>query len=124
MRQQVRRILRRINVRGGKCGVPGRLSNKRRRHVIVTQTVLGGPRVVLTSRPANGLSIRAKQHVIRLLRSVYHRNSTVLVAARGLGLLSRCPKGICGYRRRHLARAAGSWGEREDGEVFTRVAPG
>lgn len=39
------------------CGsFPGRLSNKRRRHMTVTETVMGRPTVLLTSRPAKGLS--------------------------------------------------------------------
>lgn len=96
------RMLGLIKVRGGNCGLPGRLSNNRRRHVIVTHTVLGSPRVVLTSRPAKGLSMRAKGTVMRLLRGVYRAKSLMIVAARGLRLMTRCPKRMCQYTRRHV----------------------
>lgn len=106
MGRHVRRMLRLMNVDGGNCGLPGRLSKNRRRHVIVTHTMLGSPTVVLTSRPAKGLSIRAKGTVIRLLRDVYRSNSSMIVAARGLRLLHRCPKHMCQYSRRRVGSIA------------------
>lgn len=106
MGRHVRRMLSLIKVSGGNCGVPGRLSNNRRRHVMVTHTMLGSPTVVLTSRPAKGLSMRANGSVMRLLRGVYRANSSMIVAARGLRLLGRCPNEMCHYTRRRVASIA------------------
>lgn len=102
MGRHVGGILFRIKVRSGNCGVPRRLSNNRRRHVIVTHTLLGSPILVLTSRPAKGLSPRADKRVMRLLRSVYHGKATIVVAARGCALMRGCPTHVMGYRGTYL----------------------
>ncbi len=74
---------------------------------MVTHTVLGSPSVVLTSRPANGLSIRANGTVTRLLDGLTGSNALIIVAARGLRLLRRCPKHIFEYRGRRVMRRVG-----------------
>lgn len=56
-----------LKVRGQVCGLPGRLSKKRRREMTVTETLIGHPRVVFTSRPAKGLSSGADSRMVTLL---------------------------------------------------------
>lgn len=65
--------------------LPRRLSNKRRRHMSVKQTLVGHPTVILTSRPAKGLSGGGDSRVIRLLHETGRRcERAVVVVARGL----------------------------------------
>lgn len=99
-----------MNVVRGVSGVPRRLSNKRRRHITVTHTLLGGPGVVVTSRPAKGLSPRATDGVIKLLGSVAGRNATMIVAARGVPVLSGFPNVMCHYGSNLLRSIAGRCG--------------
>lgn len=56
-----------------------RLSNKRRREITVTETLVASTGCVLTSRPAKGLSGRGQEGVIRLLRRVTRRRSEYIV---------------------------------------------
>lgn len=66
---------------------PSRLSNNRHRHITVTHTLIGGPHLMLTSRPANGLSTHGTSDVFRLLKRLGHlRNATFLIIARSLRL--------------------------------------
>lgn len=77
-------ILRGINLSRHVHRFPARLSNNRYRHITVTHTVINGPSVVLTSRPANGLSSGVKTRIVRLLRGLGGRSKhAVIVIARG-----------------------------------------
>lgn len=79
-----RRMLGGINLDRHVHRVPARLSNNRYRHMTVTHTVVNGPRVVLTSRPANGLSSGVNTRIVRLLRRLGGRSKhAVIVIARG-----------------------------------------
>lgn len=79
-----RTILRRINLKRQGGGFPTRLSNNRRRQISVTETLTGGPGLLLYSRPANTLSCGAKGSVLGLLRGVYERGKVaIVVVARG-----------------------------------------
>lgn len=50
------RALSLMNLGRGTEVLPARLSNKRRRHISVTESVMGSPGIIVTSRPAKGLS--------------------------------------------------------------------
>lgn len=77
-------ILGSIKLNGELSGFPTRLSNNRRREISVTQTLTGGPGLLLYSRPANTLSCVANGSVLGLLRSAYHRGKIAIVmVARG-----------------------------------------
>lgn len=79
-----RRILRQIKLDRHVQRFPNRLSNKRYRHITVTHTVVNGPRVLLTSRPANGLSSQVKTRIVSVLRQLGQRSKqAVIVIARG-----------------------------------------
>lgn len=80
----VSRIICVLTLRSGLRGVPGGLSNNRRRHMTVTQTLVAGPTVVLTSRPAKGLSDGADTSILKLLGHADKRfGRAVMVVARG-----------------------------------------
>lgn len=65
-------------------GVPGRLSNNRRREASVNETVIGGPSLLLYSRPANTLSCGASGRVLGLVRSMGGGcNGAIVLIARG-----------------------------------------
>lgn len=76
-------ILRRMKLKRHIARLPDRLSNNRRRHIYVTQTLIGRPPIVFTSRPANGLSRRGRRQILSLLASLRHRKHAVIVIARG-----------------------------------------
>lgn len=79
---QIGRVVRQVGVdrHTGRC--PRRLSNNRRRHITVTHTIISKPGVVLTSRPANGLSSGGKRRIVRLLARLGGRKAAVIVIAR------------------------------------------
>lgn len=70
--------------------LPGRLSNNRRREASVTETLVGGPSLILTSRPANGLSSGSDRRIVDVL-GVYGRDCkrAIVVVARGLSVTGR-----------------------------------
>ncbi len=72
----------------------------------VTHTVLGDPRVILTSRTAKGLSGRGKQGTASLLCRVDQSKAAVILDARSRSLVGRFPKEICQYRSGYLGRYA------------------
>ncbi len=76
-----------INLKRGTHSVPGRLSNNRRRHINLTHTLMGSPSLVVTSRPANGISPGVSCRVMALLARVGGGNAAVLVMARSRGLI-------------------------------------
>lgn len=77
-----RSTLGHIKLRGQVGRLPGRVSNNRRREITVTHTMTTGPPVVLTSRPANGLSDRSKTRIVQVLRRLRHRNEAIVLVAR------------------------------------------
>lgn len=64
----------------GRC--PRRLSNKRRRHMTVTHTMIASYGLLLTSRPAKGLSSIGNVRMVRLLDRLGTRKAAVVVIAR------------------------------------------
>lgn len=77
-------LLRALKLCRRHCGLPGRLSNNRRRHISVNHTVMGGPSVLLYSRPAKTLSCGASGRVLGLVRRIGRGcNGAVVVMARG-----------------------------------------
>lgn len=87
-------VLRLINLSRGTHSVPGRLSNNRRRHISLTETLMGGPGLVVTSRPANGISPRVDRRVIRVLAGVGGNNAAIVVIARRRDLIHTFPHHI------------------------------
>lgn len=78
------RLLSALNLSTRRGGLPGRLSNNRRRHATVNETVIGGPSVLLYSRPANTLSCGASGRVLGLVRAIGRGcNGAIMVMARG-----------------------------------------
>ncbi len=61
---------------------PSRLSNNRRRQITVTQTVINQPQLLLTSRPANGLSATSNHRIVALLHRLRTTNRAIIVVAR------------------------------------------
>lgn len=80
--ERMGRILRGIGVLRHTGRLPRRLSNKRRRHITVTHTMIAGTELLLTSRPANGLSSAGKIRIVRLLDALGGRKAAVVVIAR------------------------------------------
>lgn len=104
------RLLRALKVCRRREGLPGRLSNNRRREATVNHTVMGGPSVLLYSRPAKTLSCGASGRVLGLVRAMGRGcNGAVIVMARGstvgsvtsqiIGLHSNVVHGGCLGRR-------------------------
>ncbi len=81
--RQTVRLLRGINLSRSRTGqeILG-LSNKRRRHITVTHTLSRSPSVVLTSRPANGLSNSARSRVVKVFRDLARRNGYIVLIDR------------------------------------------
>lgn len=83
-RKFVSRMIRVLTLRSGLGGVPGGLSKKRRREITVTETLITGPTVILTSRPANGLSSGADTSIVKLVGQADCRfRRAIMVVARG-----------------------------------------
>ncbi len=104
----IRRILRLVSLLNGDGHCPPTLSNNRRRHINLTQTLIGGPTLVVTSRPANGMSPRVSQSVIRLLARVGRQNAAILVIARRRSLMRRFGRQIVALRSNHVISSAGN----------------
>lgn len=68
---------------------PGRLSKNRVREITVTETVIGGPGLLLTSRPANTLSDGSNTRIVRLFRELGSRKMSMLVVARSTSVTTR-----------------------------------
>lgn len=71
-----------IKLRGHVSRGPGRVSKKRRRHITVTETVTTEPPIVLTSRPAKGLSSTSDERVVRVLGKVRESKRALVLVAR------------------------------------------
>lgn len=84
-----KRTLSGIKLRGHVSREPGRLSNKRRRHITMTETVTTRPPVVLTSRPANGLSDGSAVRVVGVLGSLRRSKEAIVVVARSSRVTGR-----------------------------------
>lgn len=80
--QGIVRILSQVGVTRHTKRFPRRLSNKRRRHITVTHTIIASYPLVLTSRPAKGLSSAGKTRIVRLLQRLGKRKAAVIVIAR------------------------------------------
>lgn len=78
------RVMRVLKLGSGLRHLPSALSNKRRRQISVTQTLLAGPTVILTSRPAKGLSSIADVRIMKLLGSytTEFRRAALVIARR------------------------------------------
>lgn len=74
--------LRGINLNNHVRRLPTTLSNNRRRHITITHTVTTTPPIVLTSRPANGLSAHSAGSIVRVLRGLGSRNEAIVIVAR------------------------------------------
>lgn len=72
-------LIGRLNLRRELRRLPGRLSNNRRREISVNETLVGGPTLLLTSRPANGLSDRGDHRVVSLLHHFGGRDGRAIV---------------------------------------------
>lgn len=83
------------------CG-PTSLSKKRGRQITVTHTLIGRPRLVLTSRPATTLSGGSNHSIIAVVRRVTQRRGyAVLVIARSGQVLS-ITSHVVGLMSNHL----------------------
>lgn len=83
MRSHVLSVTKGLGVDSVLGGCPCRMSNKRGRHYTYTETVVGGPGLLLTSRPAKTLSDRSSRVLLSAVRDVGRRLETaVLVMAR------------------------------------------
>lgn len=70
-------------------GTPVRgLSNNRARHMLLTQTLLGHPRLLILSRPARNISMGNRITLCSLVSRLHHRLSyNILVISRSLRLM-------------------------------------
>lgn len=78
-----------LKVRGLLGGCPCRISKKRGRETTITHTVVAGPRLVLTSRPAKTLSSGTASDLLELFGEVGRSKRAVLVIARDAGTTDR-----------------------------------
>lgn len=84
------RLLTLIKLPSGTGTCPTRLSNNRRRHVTVTETLTAGPGILLYSRTADTLSPGAAERVLRLVHSVGGGlNVAIMVVARRVDIIGR-----------------------------------
>ncbi len=72
-----------MNLNSEVCRGDGRVDNNRVRHITVTETLIGSPTILLTSRTAKGLSAEASFRVLILFRRLCHRKQAVVFIARG-----------------------------------------
>lgn len=98
-------LLSGIKLLGGGSICPNDLSNKRGRHMTVTQTLTVGPSVVLFSRPASTLSPRLAKRILGAVRRLTSRGVAVTVIARRVTFTGSISSGILfvmskGIRRR------------------------
>lgn len=81
--KQIQRVTKGLGVASVLSGCPCRISNNRGRQYTYTETVVGRPGLVLTSRPANTLSDRSSRVLLSAVRDVGRSLKTaVLVIAR------------------------------------------
>lgn len=105
---QIRATVRHVTVVRHDGRFPRRLSNKRRRHITVTHTIMSGPGLVLTSRPANGLSSGGKGRMVRLLGRLGGRNAAVIVIARSRRS-TKFTKHVVGLFSKRMIARTGLW---------------
>lgn len=86
--------LRLINLSSFTSCCPVRLSNNRRRHISVTQTLTLGPATVLFSRPASTLSPRLINSILRTVNAITGLNVAVIVIARRVHFTHGITSGI------------------------------
>lgn len=80
----LRRLLAILGLGSHHGRLPDRLSNNRRREITVNHTLVAHPSLVLTSRPAKGLSSRGDDRIVTLLgRASGGCRRAVVVVARG-----------------------------------------
>lgn len=101
------RMLRRIKLTIGCGSFPSRLSNKRRREITLTETLIGHPSVLLTSRPAKGLSPGASRRVVGLLRRVGSEKAAMIIIARGGSVMGSVHGHIIAVRRNSVVDSRG-----------------
>ncbi len=106
--RQILEALTRMNLASHVRRGPARLSNNRRRQITVTHILTTRPSVVLTSRPANGLSSASNRRVVGVVGSLRSRNGAVILVARSVGITGRTRHGIC-IRSNVLARERTGW---------------
>lgn len=85
--RHTRRLLRFVNLDSETDRGPTRLSNNRGRHMTITETLIGGPTIVLTSRPSKDLSAGGGTRLRRLffsLESGFNRAFIVIARSRNL----------------------------------------
>lgn len=79
-----------LKVSGEVSRLPSTVDNNRRREVTVTHTLTGGPSVLFTSRPANGLSNGDNERILSLLdRATSGCNAALVLIARSLRITRR-----------------------------------
>lgn len=102
-------VLGQINLNGhvGRC--PARVSNNRRRHINVTHTFIAHPRIMFTSRPANGLSSGAGARIVSVVYSFTHSfGRAVILIARSSGV-TRCTSHVIALLSNHVVNSQLAW---------------
>ncbi len=66
-------------------GFPSRISNNRTRHTNVIETIVGGPRMIFTSRPAKTLGSGGSATILSIFAGLRRRKRDVVVMARSGG---------------------------------------
>ncbi len=84
VRRHLMPVTRGLNVARLLGGCPCRMSNKRGRETTITHTLVAGPGLVLTSRPANTLSSGTDRRLLSLFDRVGGAKRAVLVMARSI----------------------------------------
>lgn len=104
--RQIRGTVRHVTVAREDGRFPRRLSKNRRRHITVTHTMMTGPGLVLTSRPANGLSSGGNGRIVKLLDRLGGRNAAVIVMARSRRSTNFTSQMVGLFSNRIMARIA------------------
>lgn len=83
------RLLSEVKLTSGTSMCPSRLSNNRGRHITVIHTLTVGPSIVLFSRPADTLSPRVMNRILRIVERLTGRNVAVIIIARRVNFTHR-----------------------------------
>lgn len=84
-----RSLLGGMKLSSGRGMCPSGLSNKRGRHMTVTETLTVGPSVVLFSRPASTLSPRLMKRILSAVGRLTLRKVAVIIIARRVNFTER-----------------------------------
>lgn len=91
----IHHYLRRVRICSLHSHLVNALDNNRYRGILVTETLLNDPRLLVFSRPSANVSIGDRRRLCGFVRRLRRRNVAVVAMRRGLGFTTHGTSGVC-----------------------------